>query len=146
MDYGEIFKKQLEKARKEVESGNARNRFRPVYDTELAVKAVVDMVDQLAKAGAPVTTKGLSKNVYGECSLVLTIGQAEYAVTIVNSTIKIHWRGPEHIPMLYDCLSASRMKVLAKGIVERAVSAALPDDVQEEETDTQDRSIISLVK
>jgi hypothetical protein len=128
MNYSDQFKKELEKAREDAGAGKAKRQLKPLGDAEKALERLHAMVEELAGSGAPIVTRAVNKDDHAIYSLILAIGDADYPVTIINSTIKVHWRGKDSTPMIYDSLAASRLAALAKAMIERAVSETLSNE------------------
>jgi len=128
--YGDRFKKELEKARQEAKEGKAKRKLRRLGEAEKALERLQAMVEELATAGAPIVVRAVIKDSYENLSLSLAIGDADYPVSIINSTIKVHWRGKVKTPMIYDSLAVSRLAALAQAIVERAVDQVMSGEKQ----------------
>ncbi|HSF48475.1 MAG TPA: hypothetical protein VLA73_08945 [Burkholderiales bacterium] len=127
-NYGDIFKKELDKAR--TEAGKGSGKRKNLGEAGRTLERLHAMIEELAGVGAPIVARGVRETAPHEYSLTLAIGDADYTVVVFNSAIKVHWHGADKMPMLYDSLSPSRLAALAKGIAERAVKQVIGDEKQ----------------
>ena len=127
-DYGEAYRREL--ARVHAENAKPGQRGKPTFDVQRTAERLQRIVEDLQRAGAPLTLLPLNAFSPSHITTSLAIGDVEYAVAMVNDSVKVFWRGRDKIPMVYDVLSPSRMNALARVIIERAVAAAVSEDAK----------------
>ena len=127
-NYGEAYKRELERIK-----GKARDAKRApkaTFDVHKTMEKFQQIVDDLQRAGAPVSAKQSTQIQPRTCSLSMAIGETDYEVLFFNDTIKVFWRGPEKTPMVYDVLSHSRLNALAQVIIERSVTSVVAQEAK----------------
>jgi len=130
MRYGDLYKQALERARTAATTTGGKHQAKRLSGNLDALDRIQCMVNELRAAGAPVIIQDIVAGEMDEQSLTLGIGDEKVGASIEHMAIKVYWRGPDKTPMVYHCLSQSRLNALAKAIVHRAIPSAL---IKEEE-------------